>query len=210
MQTCEGMARGLHTHAALVALALCAAGARARADGRIGRGTIGLFVGGGTLIGGDYNDRIARWGFRYSTARYAGLSGGVFVTPWLLVGGRLAWTNADGREARWDNASLTLSMVDLGALARVGFREVSASTRWFFGAQAEVGGAWAWSTLRERTDARLIPRFGAGLFVQLFLGRFGVGFSVVQRIAPWADVDRRGTTLDLGGTEFTGSLEARL
>lgn len=204
------MARRLHTHTTLAALALCAAGTRARADGRIGRGTIGLFGGGGTVIAGDYNDRASPWGFRFSTARYAGLSGGAFVTPWLLVGGRLAWTNADGGEARWDEAPLTLSIVDLGALVRVGFREVSASTRWFFGAQAELGGAWAWTTLRDRTDARLLPRFGGGLFVQLFLGRFGAGFSVVQRVAPWADVDSRGTTLDLGGTEFTGSLEARL
>jgi len=187
-----------------------ALGATAAADGSIGRGTVGLFGGGGTLSGGGYNSLIAPWGHNYSTARYVGASGGVFVTRWLLVGGRAAWTYAEGREARSDGAPLTLSMLDLGALVRIGFREVNGSTRWFFGAQGEVGGGYAWSTLRDHSQGRVIPRIGVGLFLQLFLGRFGGGISIVQRIAPWEDAGGQGVTLDLGGTEFTGSLEARL
>jgi hypothetical protein len=204
------MLRPALTTGAVVLLGVSALGETAAADGSIGRGTVGLFGGGGTVSGGGYNARIAPWGHHYDTARYVGASGGAFVTRWLLVGGRVAWTYADGGEARSDGASLTLSMLDLGALVRIGFREVDGSTRWFFGAQGEVGGAYAWSTLRDQRQGRVIPRVGAGLFLQLFLGRVGGGISIVQRIAPWEDAGRQGVTLDLGGTEFTGSLEVRL
>lgn len=193
-------------------MAAVAAPSVARADGdRIGRGTLSAVFGVSFPKAEDYTRVISHWG--HSGLRFASevsLDGGAYVTPWMLLGGRLGWFRADAGQASSDDAELTLSMVDFNLIARLGLPMAGPGTQGFVGGTLEVGGALARIELRDVVASRVVPRLGAGVIGQVFIGRFGFGVRLVQRFAWWEDAGGPGVPLNLSSTELAASVEMRL
>ncbi len=194
----------------LAAAALAPAAASAY-DAPPPRAALGLHVGFGSFDGGAWSRVASVWGYgNFGPVTVFALEGGAFVTPWLMVGGRLGTMQVGDATARADGASLSVASYDLGLVARAGATLGQRYVRFFVGGQVEAGGAFAVTTLRDQAQTSLVPRFAARAVGQVLVGRLAFFLTVGQRFSWWGNADGQGSTLELGGTEATTGLEVRL
>ena len=177
------------------------------------RGMIGAQIGVIGYQSSPYRISSRAWGYdAFGDALNVAVDGGVHLHRAFLLGARVAYSNAMGGTATFDNASLNLMSVDFNVIGRVGWPVPLGRHDWMFypGIQLEVGGLYAATSLRMQTSSALLPRV-AGQVALIFADRhFGIGLRLGYQYASWSNAAGSGEELSLAGFMASVGLEVRL
>jgi hypothetical protein len=179
---------------------------------RPARVVLGLSLSDFLVSDSAFNHTAQLWGYTgFQSGLEVALDGGARVTPWLLVGARVAYANLGGGSAFTDGAAMLLQTVDFDAIGRV-VGTLRLGRTWIIApaAQIELGGVVPWIALRGDSQSALLPRVGGTGILTFASSHVGISVRVGYRYADWGGAGGQGVDLSLAGVHAGLGLEVRL